>query len=441
MSDNGEGIPRDELSLVGQRYATSKCHTLENLQHSQYFGFRGEALASIVQMAHTVEITSRHRLSQQTWKKIFQCGYSVGVVSASPLNKAGTSVNVCGLFYNMPVRQRHISPSLVVKRLKIVLCEAFLVLPLVSLTVHDEQTGQYVLHVPCTTSLLNRFGQLFGTERALGVVQTSVECAGIKVSALLSVHALHSKCLQLIYMNRRPVENQPLHMLVCSLLEPACSQRHKNRSLTQCNSKQRPFYVVIINCDVDFHTCLKPENTYIHMKQEDRVRTALTCLLSTFLSDNHLSIPHSHSSSNVSRSTSTTSISRSRERWNRGRKSCGSPTKYVRRCSSPLTCQPQATAASQKVAIPWKIMANPTTSHALRIHPVSGCSYTTEKSLNTISYQCNRVCHRAFSMSSVTQFTSSDKATLKHTGTSSLLSGWKNPTFSVGDEVCVFSLL
>ena len=187
-------------------------------------------MASIVQVAHTVEITSRHRHSQQTWRRVFHCGCSPGVVSASPLNKAGTIVNVHGLFYNMPVRRRHISPSLLENRLKNVLCKAFLVLPLISFSVYNEQTGQYILHVPNTNSLLNRFGQLFGAEKALEASQKSVECAGIKVCALLSIQPLNSQCLQLIYVNRRPVEKQSLHMLVRRLLMPALCKGHKRKT-------------------------------------------------------------------------------------------------------------------------------------------------------------------------------------------------------------------
>uniref|UniRef100_A0A493SXN8 Histidine kinase/HSP90-like ATPase domain-containing protein n=1 Tax=Anas platyrhynchos platyrhynchos TaxID=8840 RepID=A0A493SXN8_ANAPP len=49
--DNGSGMGKDDLHKMGKRYFTSKCSSLGDLENLTYYGFRGEALASIANMA------------------------------------------------------------------------------------------------------------------------------------------------------------------------------------------------------------------------------------------------------------------------------------------------------------------------------------------------------------------------------------------------------
>ena len=54
---------------------------------------------------------------------------------------------------------------------------------------------------------------------------------------------------------------------------------HKKKNLTRPNSRQQPFYVIVINVRVEFDNLAKN-------LEEDRMHTALTHLLSRFLSEN-----------------------------------------------------------------------------------------------------------------------------------------------------------
>lgn len=444
VSDNGEGIARDELVLVGERYATSKCHDLQDLQHPRYFGFRGEALASIVQVARTVELNSRHRLSQQTYYKVFQCGRGMCVVSSSvSLSRAGMTVTVHDLFYNLPVRRKQLCPSLVVERLKSALCKALLVFPHISISLHDDQASQWLLHASCTGSLLSRFCQLFGRDKTMGIRHTSVEHAGVKISALLSVRSRNSRCLQLMYVNRRHVENRSLHTLVCRLMEPVLSQEQNKKGVddlqTKCKSSQRPFYVIVIEGDMDFDVCLNPAKTSIHFKQEDSVRAALACLLCTFQSENHC-CPSATPSVTSTSPTTTSSSSKNCLTSNSSRLTAS------RHSKTHATHQPIVNT----VSVPWKTAIDPATSHTVYIHPMSGCTLTPDKCTGT-NFQQPKSCIRdsasllrscGSGRFSVAQDTSSIRvqSTLKPlpniSGLPSLLSGWRNPTFSAGDGVC-----
>ena len=61
VKDNGYGIAPEDRVLVCQRYCTSKIRHLEDLRNigGRSLGFRGEALASAVELSRRVVITTK----------------------------------------------------------------------------------------------------------------------------------------------------------------------------------------------------------------------------------------------------------------------------------------------------------------------------------------------------------------------------------------------
>lgn len=101
VTDNGKGIPADELALALARHATSKVALVDDLERLGSLGFRGEALASIAAVAD-VQLLSRHCDAARGAQISAQNGeVSDVVVAASPI---GTALTVRNLFSAVPAR-------------------------------------------------------------------------------------------------------------------------------------------------------------------------------------------------------------------------------------------------------------------------------------------------------------------------------------------------
>ena len=104
VSDNGTGIPRDELLLALARHATSKIASLEDLEDVESLGFRGEALASIASIAD-VAITSRVVSSNSAF--CVRSGAHAAEAGIEPAaGSIGTRIEITDLFHKTPARRK-----------------------------------------------------------------------------------------------------------------------------------------------------------------------------------------------------------------------------------------------------------------------------------------------------------------------------------------------
>ncbi|MGZ3625100.1 MAG: DNA mismatch repair endonuclease MutL, partial [Ktedonobacteraceae bacterium] len=101
VTDNGTGIPSDELQLALSRHATSKVARIDDLEHIRSLGFRGEALASIAAVAE-VTLLSHHRGASQGAQVSATNGQISDVTTAA--SPGGTTVTVRNLFSAVPAR-------------------------------------------------------------------------------------------------------------------------------------------------------------------------------------------------------------------------------------------------------------------------------------------------------------------------------------------------
>jgi len=101
VTDNGSGIPADELQLALARHATSKVARIDDLEHIRSLGFRGEALASIAAVAE-VTLLSHHRGSSRG-AQVSAINGQISEVTTAALPE-GTAMTVRNLFSAVPAR-------------------------------------------------------------------------------------------------------------------------------------------------------------------------------------------------------------------------------------------------------------------------------------------------------------------------------------------------
>ena len=101
ITDNGCGIPPEQLPLSLARHATSKIASLVDLENVNTLGFRGEALASIASVSQ-LTLTSRSHAQAHAWQI---SGHTPD--KASPASGAqGTVIDVQDLYFNTPARRK-----------------------------------------------------------------------------------------------------------------------------------------------------------------------------------------------------------------------------------------------------------------------------------------------------------------------------------------------
>lgn len=105
MADNGAGVPAASLRLLGTRSATSKLHSMSQLEAGVgTLGFRGEALAAICETA-VVEIVSRACGCFETHTALLRGATLLKTgLALEQRSRPGTVVSVSDLFFNQPVK-------------------------------------------------------------------------------------------------------------------------------------------------------------------------------------------------------------------------------------------------------------------------------------------------------------------------------------------------
>ena len=265
VTDNGIGIPADEVEMAFQNHATSKLASDSDLSSIETLGFRGEALPSIAAVSH-VEMTTCQLVSEHGTRIRISAGVIESLEScAAPM---GTSVVVTDLFYNLPARRAFLrKKSTETALITELLTKLMLGNPSVAFRfiTSDRTASQTFGDGNPQSAVLN----LFGRGIAEKVVQISESEGEIKVDGWIGVGdcAKPTRSMQAFFINGRIVR--------CPLLSAALDDAAKGRVMVGTH----PICALHITMpmkavDVNAH----PSKLEVRFRDEDTMAATMTAL-------------------------------------------------------------------------------------------------------------------------------------------------------------------
>ncbi|WP_299574062.1 DNA mismatch repair endonuclease MutL [uncultured Shewanella sp.] len=237
IRDNGKGIAKEELALALSRHATSKVHSLDDLEAILSFGFRGEALASISSVAR-LSLTSKPAEQSEAWQAN-AAGSQMDVKITPAAHPKGSTIDVVDLFFNTPARRRflksdkteftHIDEWL--KRIAIARTDVHF-----TLTHNGKLVRQYR---PANTEIQykQRLGQICGRGFAEQALHLACEHDGLTLSGYLqSPSDTHVTDSCYFYVNGRLVRDRLVNHAV-------------KQAFGRFNIQHQPGYVLMLEID------------------------------------------------------------------------------------------------------------------------------------------------------------------------------------------------
>lgn len=294
---------RNELFF---RYYTSKCHTVKDLDNLCYFGYRGEAVASLREISAVLEIVSRTKFLPQSYCKIFQTGDPLPVVESTvPRPSVGTTITSHNLFYNFPVRQKHTNQNLEFEKIRQKLEAIALVHCGISISLRNDITGQVVLQTHKTNSLLNTFTSLFGAAKSSSLCEMEAETEHFKIKAYFGKEGSSRKDHQFVYVNRRVVLKTEVSKIVNSILGRSLIVKAKTsytKALLEDSPAKHvdryPIFVILLDCAFsEYDITFEPAKTFVQFKHWESLKDSLEKLMQSFLVKENLLLSKADSAS------------------------------------------------------------------------------------------------------------------------------------------------
>lgn len=208
ISDNGQGILREDVPKAFLRHATSKVKNHDDLDSIKTLGFRGEALASIAAVSKVEMITkSENELAGTCYKIEGSDEVSIEDIGCP----TGTTIIIRDLFYNTPARMKFLkkdaseasSVSAIVDRIALS---------------HPDISFKFIknskeeLNTPGDGNIKSCIYSVYGKSFSAGLIPVKYELNGVRVYGFTcdTNSARPNRSMQHFFINGRYVKSKTM---------------------------------------------------------------------------------------------------------------------------------------------------------------------------------------------------------------------------------------
>ena len=210
VEDDGEGFCVEDIPLAFEHHATSKIRQLDDFDRLWTFGFRGEALPSIREVAR-LHLATASGTQGQGWQVRWDEGR---VVEEGPVARPrGTTLRVEDLFYNLPVRRKFLKSD----RTEVAQVSGFLeqmAMAFPQVTWLMQHQGRTLMRLGAVPTLQERLFQIWGGDVLEQLLPLSWEVGPCRLEGFASRPGtgVGAKNRQFFFVNSRWLEPSTGHM-------------------------------------------------------------------------------------------------------------------------------------------------------------------------------------------------------------------------------------
>jgi DNA mismatch repair protein MutL len=217
VADNGQGVSPKDYEGLALKHHTSKLTSFSDLTTVSSFGFRGEALSSICELAGSFEVSTRTAEEEVGTRLTFDRSGKLVKQDVSP-RPVGTSVHIGELFSPLPVRRAEMARTIQRHKTKLLrLLQAYALVSVgVRITVTDRPQGRKggtcrILATQSGSNLGQNVASIFGSKAVAALQPLNVDAGGgVRIEGMVSRAGegvgRSDSDRQFTFVNGRPVD-------------------------------------------------------------------------------------------------------------------------------------------------------------------------------------------------------------------------------------------